>query len=181
MEEVVLGKNFHFVLLHNSIILFWTVTGVCRTSLVRLWIIQEKQRVREAFLQRNDSSSLCFFVSLQYEKNTENKESEVTLPLSKHQVLLNEQEHYLEIIEQMRWKLYELQRRLWSPKSEKLEICPMQVFVRQIIHPKYKTPDGRILIAPLLPQTIHMQKRMPAYWPTWPCVNMPTTNPCTGR
>ena len=116
------------------------------------WVIQEKQRVREAFLQRNDSSSLCFFVSLQYEKNTENKESEVTLPLSKHQVLLDEQEHYLEIIEQMRWKLYELQRRLWSPKSEKLEICPMQVFVRQIIRPKYKTPGGRILIASLPPR-----------------------------
>ena len=122
------------------------------------WIIQEKQRVREAFLQRNDSSSLCFFVSLQYEKNTENKEPEVTLPLSKHQALLDKQEHYLEIIEQMRWKLYELQRRLWSPKSEKREICPMQVFVRQIIRPKYKTPDGRILIASLSPPRLYTCK-----------------------
>lgn len=42
--------------------------------------------------------------------------------------------------------------------TEKLEIQPLEVYVRQIIRPKYKTPDGRILIAPLPVQAVSHSK-----------------------
>lgn len=38
--------------------------------------------------------------------------------------------------------------------TEKLEVMPARVYVRQIIRNKYKTPDGRILIAPLPTQAL---------------------------
>lgn len=178
-----------------------------------------------------------------------NKEPIVKLPLSQYQALLDQQQRYEEVIEQLRWTNLELLRRLWSPKSEKslpkdpaqlaicwetpqdappseviqekaakeaekeketysrfrkdfkgkkhkgnirkpfaaelpriadaplepenlpqgsirigeeitekLEIQPVRVYVRQIIRPKYKTPDGRILIAPLPLQAVSHSK-----------------------
>lgn len=178
-----------------------------------------------------------------------NEEPTVTLPLSKYMTLLDERQLHLSAIEKMQWEIYDLQRRLWSRKSEKslppdagqlaicweapldaipievvketvqkekeevkkvydrfrkdfkgkkhkgnvrkpfpaelpriadapvepeedltgcirigeeitekLEIRPLQVYVRQIIRPKYKTPDGRIIIAPLPLQAVAHSK-----------------------
>lgn len=181
-------------------------------------------------------------------KNT-NEEPTITLPLSKYIKLLDERQLHLSAIEKMQWEIYDLQRRLWSRKSEKslpadskqlnicweapldatpveqvketvqkekeevkktydrfrkdfkgkkpkgnirtpfppelpriadapvepeedltgcirigeeitekLEIRPMQVYIRQIIRPKYKTLDGRIIIAPLPAQAVAHSK-----------------------
>lgn len=178
-----------------------------------------------------------------------NEEPTVTLLLSKYEELMDERQRHLTAIEQMQWTILNLQRRLWSPKSEKslpvdakqlnicwetpldaaeveeikktaqkeeeqekksynrfrkdfkgkkhkgnvrkpfpvelpriadapvepdedlagcirigeeitekLEIRPMEVYVRQIIRPKYKTPDGRIIIAPLPSQAVSHSK-----------------------